>query len=45
MPLKRVPWERASEQAHELAKAIEQDHPDDVVSTMRKNLRDGKVPY
>lgn len=29
--------------AHELARALEQDHPDHVVSAMKKSLRGGKV--
>ncbi|MDM4762611.1 ATP-dependent DNA ligase [Galbitalea sp. SE-J8] len=29
--------------AHELARALEADHPDEVVSDMKKTLRDGKV--
>jgi bifunctional non-homologous end joining protein LigD len=41
--VQRTSWERSSERAHEIAQAIERDHPDDVVSVMRKNLRDGKV--
>ncbi|HEY8294611.1 MAG TPA: non-homologous end-joining DNA ligase, partial [Micrococcaceae bacterium] len=32
-----------SEVAHELARALEADHPDLVVSDMKKSLRDGKV--
>ena len=32
-----------SEVAHELARALEADHPDLVVSDMKKTLRDGKV--
>lgn len=35
--------EAASALAHELARAIEADHPDLVVSTMKKDLRGGKV--
>jgi bifunctional non-homologous end joining protein LigD len=38
-----VTWERETERAHELAQAVERDHPDEVVSIMRKNLRNGKV--
>ena len=41
--VQRTSWERSSERAHEVAQAIERDHPDDVVSVMRKSLRDGKV--
>jgi len=35
--------ETVSEVAHELARALEADHPDLVVSDMKKTLRDGKV--
>lgn len=35
--------ERVSEVAHELARALEADHPDLVVSDMKKTRRDGKV--
>jgi bifunctional non-homologous end joining protein LigD len=42
-PVQRTTWERLSERAHDLAQAIERDHPNDVVSTMRKTLREGKV--
>ncbi|MCU1439839.1 MAG: ATP-dependent ligase [Rhodoglobus sp.] len=35
--------DEVSEVAHELARALEADHPDLVVSDMRKTLRDGKV--
>jgi bifunctional non-homologous end joining protein LigD len=31
------------DRAHELARAVEKDHPDRVVSIMRKDLRQGKV--
>jgi bifunctional non-homologous end joining protein LigD len=41
--VQRTSWERSGERAHETAQAIERDHPDDVVSTMRKTLREGKV--
>jgi bifunctional non-homologous end joining protein LigD len=41
--VQRTTWDQLGERAHEIAKATERDHPDDVVSTMRKNLRDGKV--
>jgi len=43
MRLNRVSVEKANEHAHELAKALEVDHPDLVVSNMRKELRTGKV--
>ena len=33
----------SNELAHELARKLEHDHPDDVVSKMRKDLRNGKV--
>ncbi|KUG58871.1 ATP-dependent DNA ligase [Nesterenkonia jeotgali] len=35
--------EQVSPVAHELAKALEADHPDAVVSDMKKSLRQGKV--
>ena len=35
--------EQVSEVAHELARVLEADHPDLVVSDMKKTLRDGKV--
>ena len=35
--------EQVSEVAHELARALEADHPDLVVSDMKKSLREGKV--
>ena len=35
--------DRASEFAHELARALEADHPDLIVSDMKKSLRGGKV--
>ncbi len=42
-----LPGEQTSEQistvAHELARALEADHPDLVVSDMKKSLREGKV--
>src|SRR5665213_872023 len=43
MRLNRVSVEKSNENAHELAKAIEVDHPDMVVSNMRKELRNGRV--
>ncbi|MBO1269308.1 ATP-dependent DNA ligase [Arthrobacter cavernae] len=36
-------WEQVSEFAHELARSLEADHPDLVVSDMKKTLRGGKV--
>jgi bifunctional non-homologous end joining protein LigD len=41
--VQRTNWEQLGERAHDIAKAIERDHRDDVVSTMKKTLRDGKV--
>jgi bifunctional non-homologous end joining protein LigD len=41
--VQRTTWERLGERAHEIAQAIERDHRNDVVSQMRKNLRNGKV--
>ena len=41
--VQRTSWERLSERAHEIAEAIERDHRNDVVSKMRKELRNGKV--
>ncbi|WP_322411962.1 ATP-dependent DNA ligase [Microbacterium invictum] len=35
--------DRASRLAHELARSIEADHPDLVVSSMKKAIRDGRV--
>ena len=35
--------EQVSQVAHELARALEADHPELVVSSMRKTLRDGRV--
>ena len=43
MPVRRTTWEQHVERAHDIARAIERDHSDDVVSVMRKNLRQGKV--
>jgi len=42
-PVHRATWEHQSERAHEIAQTIEGDHRGDVVSSMRKSLRDGKV--
>jgi bifunctional non-homologous end joining protein LigD len=36
-------WEQVSAFAHELARSLETDHPDLVVSDMKKSLRGGKV--
>jgi bifunctional non-homologous end joining protein LigD len=41
--LSRRSWEKATEEAHDLARAVEIDHPDLVVSVMRKELRNNKV--
>jgi bifunctional non-homologous end joining protein LigD len=41
--VRRTTWDQLGERAHELAQAIERDHPDEVVSMMKKTLRDGKV--
>jgi bifunctional non-homologous end joining protein LigD len=43
VPLQRVTSEKAREQAHKVAVAIEKDHPEAVVSSMRKDLRKNKV--
>jgi bifunctional non-homologous end joining protein LigD len=43
MRLSGVSLDRSNEDAHELAKAIEADHDELVVSNMRKNLRKGRV--
>jgi bifunctional non-homologous end joining protein LigD len=39
----RATWEQLGERAHDIAKAIERDHRDEVVSIMKKTLRNGKV--
>ena len=39
----RPTWDRIRDEAHELARTLEGDHPDLVVSNMRKELRRGKV--
>lgn len=41
--VKRASWDVTNEGAHELARAIESDHPERVVSTMTKALRQRKV--
>jgi bifunctional non-homologous end joining protein LigD len=38
-----VSSEQASEVAHQLARSLEQMHPDEIVSDMKKTLRQGKV--
>jgi bifunctional non-homologous end joining protein LigD len=42
-PVKPVSSERTSSYAHELAKRLEREHPELVVSRMTKDLRGGKV--
>jgi bifunctional non-homologous end joining protein LigD len=37
------PWEKAHGQAHEIAQLMESEHPGEVLSNMRKDLRQGKV--
>jgi bifunctional non-homologous end joining protein LigD len=39
----RATWESTSEGAHELARALERDHPTRVVSIMTKSRRQGKI--
>jgi len=39
----RTEWDTARERAHEVARAIEKDHPELVVSNMAKALRKGRV--
>jgi bifunctional non-homologous end joining protein LigD len=39
----RLTWEALHDNAHELARSIEREHPELVVSNMRKELRRGKV--
>jgi bifunctional non-homologous end joining protein LigD len=41
--VQRTTWDQLGERAHEIAKEIEREHPGQVVSQMRKNLRDRKV--
>jgi bifunctional non-homologous end joining protein LigD len=41
--VQRLTWERLSNRAHEIAVSMERDHADNVVSSMRKSIRDGKV--
>ncbi len=41
--VQRTTWETLGERAHEIARAIERDHASEVVSTMKKTLREGKV--
>ncbi|MGD0692348.1 MAG: ATP-dependent DNA ligase, partial [Acidimicrobiales bacterium] len=37
--VQRTTWDQLGERAHDIARAIERDHPGEVVSTMRKSLR------
>jgi bifunctional non-homologous end joining protein LigD len=37
------PWEQAHEEAREIARLIEREHPNQVLSNMRRDLRQGKV--
>lgn len=37
------PWEEVRDEAHAMAQRIEREHPGQVVSNMRKDLRPGKV--
>ncbi len=39
----RTSWEKARDDAHGIARAIEQAHPELVTSNMRKSLRHGKI--
>jgi bifunctional non-homologous end joining protein LigD len=39
----RPTWEKIRDRSHGIARQLEQDHPDLVVSNMRKTLRAGKV--
>jgi bifunctional non-homologous end joining protein LigD len=41
--VRRTTWDQLSERAHEIAKSIEREHRAEVVSVMKKTLRDGKV--
>ena len=43
MPLEGVEWQDARDQAHELAQSVERDHPELVVSNMRKDFRERRV--
>jgi bifunctional non-homologous end joining protein LigD len=43
VPVSGFSWEQSREQSHDFARAIEHDHPDLVVTNMRKSLRDGRV--
>jgi bifunctional non-homologous end joining protein LigD len=37
------PWKEVHTMAHELARELEQTHPDEIVSNMRKDIRAGKI--
>ena len=37
------PWEEAHGEAHEIARKMEREHPGEVLSNMRRDLRQGKV--
>ena len=39
----RMTWETLHDTAHEVARSLERDHPELIVSNMRKELRRGKV--
>lgn len=41
--VQRTSWEQLGDRAHQVAKDIEREHPHEVVSTMKKTLRQGKV--
>jgi bifunctional non-homologous end joining protein LigD len=43
MRARRTTWERSSQRAHDLARALEADHGDLVVANMRKTRRQGRV--
>jgi bifunctional non-homologous end joining protein LigD len=39
----RTTWEKSRTEAHDIAESLERAHPKEVVSNMRKSLRQGKV--
>jgi len=41
--VQRTNWDQLGERAHEIAKVIEREHPSEVVSLMKKDLRGRKV--
>jgi bifunctional non-homologous end joining protein LigD len=41
--VQRTSWDQLGARAHDIAKEIEREHPSQVVSQMKKNLRDRKV--